>query len=207
MSDTTHDRDDAAPRRGGTLRIVLVLLPLLVFAGMAGLFAYRMGTGVDSSEIPSVLIGSPAPEHAYPPLTGLTEDGRQVPGFSTEDLLGKVSLVNVFASWCGPCRVEHPALMALSETPGLTMVGVNYKDDAVQALSFLKDLGNPYDVVGVDAEGRRSIDWGLYGVPETFLVGPDGTIVDKIVGPIEASDLEGRFGDNMKRLLDEAAAS
>lgn len=199
--------DEGRGGGGGRLRILLVLLPLLFFLGMAALFAYRMSTGVDSSEIPSVLIGTKVPQQSFAPLTGLTDaDGAPVPGFTTAELEGNVSVVNVFASWCAPCRVEHPLLMDLAETPGLKMVGVNYKDDPGSALSFLADLGNPYDMVGVDPEGRNAIDWGLYGVPETFLVGPDGTIVDKVVGPVEESDLEGGFGRNMRRLLAERGA-
>lgn len=206
---TERTGETGNPGSGGTLRIVLVLLPLVVFLSMAGLFAYRMATGVDSSEIPSVLIGTKAPQQDFAPLVGLRDPagGAQVPGFETADLLGKVSVVNVWASWCAPCRVEHPLLMELAETPGLTMVGVNYKDDPVKALSFLADLGNPYERVGVDPEGDNAIDWGIYGVPETFLVGPDGTIVDKVVGPVERSDLEGSFGENMRRLLGERPTS
>ncbi|HZP21077.1 MAG TPA: DsbE family thiol:disulfide interchange protein [Bauldia sp.] len=167
------------PRR----RLVL-LLPLAVFAALAAVFLARLESGTDSEFIPSVLIGKPAPDFVLPGL----EPGQS--GLSRADLLGKVTLVNIFASWCGPCRDEHPQLQALSGDPGFRLVGINYKDNAANARRFLGELGNPYSAIGADPSGRASIDWGVYGVPETFLVGPDGVIRQKFVGPISAEALE-----------------
>lgn len=192
----------AASRRGpGLGRLALVVAPLALFAGLVGIFAGQILSGRDSSEIPSVLIGTPAPQQTFPPLPGLAEpDGTPVPGVSIADLRGEPAIVNVFASWCAPCRVEHPLLMELAETAGVAMIGINYKDDPARALAFLAELGNPYDGVGVDREGRQSIDWGLYGVPETFLINAEGEIVHKVVGPVTRADLEGAFGDKLRAL-------
>ena len=107
-----------------------------------------------------------------------------MPGLKRADLAGKLTLVNVFASWCGPCRLEHPQLEALAGDSRIRLVGINYKDQPANALRFLGDMGNPYAAIGVDEKGRAAIDWGVYGVPETFVVGPDGTILHKFIGPI-----------------------
>ncbi len=169
-----------APRRGTR---VLFLLPVLIFLGLALLFGVRLFAG-DPSKVPSALIGRPVPTFALPPLPGLAEAGAPIPGLSAEDLKGRVTVVNVWASWCGPCREEHPALMELAKDPGFRVVGINYKDQPENARRFLGALGNPFKAVGVDASGRAAIDWGVYGVPETFVIGPDGTIRHKHIGPI-----------------------
>jgi cytochrome c biogenesis protein CcmG/thiol:disulfide interchange protein DsbE len=175
-----------APRRASR---ILVLLPVLVFAALALLFLVRLYSG-DPSRVPSVLIGRPAPAFALPPLPGLAERGAPLPGLATHDLKGGVTVVNVWASWCGPCRQEHPALMELARDPGIRVVGINYKDQAENARRFLGALGNPFRAVGVDTSGRTAIDWGVYGVPETFVVGPDGTVRHKHIGPILPEQLD-----------------
>jgi cytochrome c biogenesis protein CcmG/thiol:disulfide interchange protein DsbE len=164
---------------------MLLFLPALVFLGLAALFYVRLGAG-DPSTIPSALIGRPAPTFALPALPGLEgHGGGTVPGLATADLTdGKPSIVNVFASWCAPCREEHPILLKLAQTPGVRLVGIDYKDDTGNARRFLNALGNPYERVGVDASGRSAIDWGVYGVPETFVVDGQGRIVLKHVGPL-----------------------
>jgi cytochrome c biogenesis protein CcmG/thiol:disulfide interchange protein DsbE len=162
----------AAPRRW------LALLPLALFLGLAGVFLFQLLSGRDAATIPSALIGAPAPATSLPPLEGL-----DLPGFESTALAGKVTLVNVWASWCAPCREEHPVLMALAQREGIDIVGLNYKDKPENARRFLGELGNPFDAIGVDGSGRAAIDWGVYGVPETFLVGRDGTILWKHVGP------------------------
>jgi cytochrome c biogenesis protein CcmG, thiol:disulfide interchange protein DsbE len=168
-----------APRRRA-----LLLLPLALFLALAGLFYVRLGAG-DPSTLPSALIGRPAPTDDLPPLEGLVRDGVKVAGLPAAALRdGRTTLVNVFASWCGPCREEHPLLLKLAKDPRFRLVGINYKDDPENARRFLGALGNPYQAVGVDQKGRAAIDWGVYGVPETFLVGPDGTILTKVVGPL-----------------------
>jgi cytochrome c biogenesis protein CcmG/thiol:disulfide interchange protein DsbE len=176
-----------APRR-----TFLVALPLIVFAGLALLFWFRLGSG-DPSRIPSVLIGRPAPQTTLPPLEGLQDNGAQVPGLDPAALKGQVSLVNVWASWCVPCHDEAPLLTELAKDKRFQLVGINYKDAPDNARRFLGRYGNPFGRVGTDANGRASIEWGVYGVPETFVVGREGTIVSKLVGPITP--------DNLRRVL------
>ncbi|NIX75482.1 DsbE family thiol:disulfide interchange protein [Microvirga terricola] len=167
---------------------LLFLLPVAVFVGLAALFVFRLGGG-DPSRIPSALIGKPAPAFALPALEGLTADGKPVPGFSNEDLKGRVTVVNVWASWCAPCRQEHPLLVELAKDPSVRLVGINQKDNPDNARRFLGALGNPFAAVGTDSNGRVSIDWGVYGVPETFIVGPDGVIRHKHIGPLTPETL------------------
>ena len=149
------------------------MLPLVVFGGLAALFFLRLGSG-DPSKIPSALLGRPAPATTLPALDGLTDKGRTIPGLTPETLRGKVSVVNVWASWCVPCHDEAPLLHALSDDKRFQIVGINYKDAPDNARRFLGRYGNPFSAVGVDANGRASIEWGVYGVPETFVVGRDG---------------------------------
>ncbi|WMS40831.1 DsbE family thiol:disulfide interchange protein [Acuticoccus sp. MNP-M23] len=178
---------------------VLLALPLVLFLALAAVFAFRVTDGADRTVVPSALIGKTAPDTAFPPLSDAH------PGVASADFAGKVTLVNVFASWCAPCRVEHPYLMELARTPGLQTVGLNYKDRVTAARDFLTELGNPYDAIGVDPDGRRVIEWGVYGVPETYVVGPDGVIRAKHVGPLTEEVLAGAFGDTMRALLADAA--
>jgi cytochrome c biogenesis protein CcmG/thiol:disulfide interchange protein DsbE len=167
---------------------LLVLLPLVVFIGLAALFLIRLGAG-DASRIPSALIGKPAPVTSLPPIPGLERAGQPVPGVTNATFAGKVSLVNVWASWCVPCHDEVPFLEALSKDNRIQLVGINYKDEAGNARRFLGRYGNPYVATGQDANGRTGIDWGVYGVPETFIVGRDGRIAYKLIGPISADNL------------------
>jgi cytochrome c biogenesis protein CcmG/thiol:disulfide interchange protein DsbE len=188
---------DTAP---APARSKLVWLPLILFAALAGLFLYSLGTG-DKSRIPSALIGRPAPDVTLPPLPGVERDGRPVPGLSTADLKGHVTLVNIFASWCGPCHEEHPFLMQLARDPRIRVVGINYKDQPDNARRFIGKAGNPYAAIGVDPGGRASIDWGVYGVPETFLIGRDGRILYKLVGPISATNLDAVVRPEIEKAL------
>ena len=173
-----------APRRS-----FLMALPLIAFAGLGALFWLRLGNG-DPSRIPSALIGHPAPQTSLPPLTGLLSDGTQVPGLDPAIFKGKVSVVNVWASWCVPCHDEAPLLTELAKDTRLQLVGINYKDAPDNARRFLGRYGNPFGAVGVDANGRAAIEWGVYGVPETFVVGREGTIVYKLVGPITPDNID-----------------
>jgi cytochrome c biogenesis protein CcmG/thiol:disulfide interchange protein DsbE len=184
-------------------RIAMALLPIVVFAGLAVLFVVGLGRD-DPSRVPSVLIGKPAPEFDLPPLEGLTRQGSPVPGFATADLQGQVTLVNIWASWCGPCRDEHPHLMALSEMDGVRLVGINYKDEPENARRFLGALGLPYAAVGVDRSGRTFVDWGAYGVPETFLVDGQGIIRYKYIGPITPQALTESLLPRIEELQREA---
>ena len=170
---------EAAPRRP-----LLAILPLAIFLGLAGLFLVMLFGG-SGSRLPSTLIGRSAPDVTLPPLEGLTRDGAPVQGFGKADLAGgKVTLVNVFASWCAPCHAEHPYLMQLAADGRFRIVGINQKDQPENARRFLGAKGNPYAAVGIDPNGRASIEWGVYGVPETFIVRGDGTIAYKLVGPL-----------------------
>jgi cytochrome c biogenesis protein CcmG/thiol:disulfide interchange protein DsbE len=180
MSETST----SAPRNR-----LLMALPLIVFAGLAVLFWLRLGSG-DPSRIPSALIGHPAPQITLPPLAGLTADGAQVPGLDPQMFKGKVSIVNVWASWCAPCHDEAPLFTVLAADKRLQLVGINYKDAPDNARRFLGRYGNPYGVVGVDGNGRAAIEWGVYGVPETFIVGRAGTIVYKLVGPVTPENID-----------------
>jgi cytochrome c biogenesis protein CcmG/thiol:disulfide interchange protein DsbE len=164
-------------------------LPLIVFLALAGIMGgFLIATqffGYQRDTLPSALIDKPAPLTELPPLR---DDGR---GFTAAALTGPgVKVVNVWASWCGPCRLEHSELMALAQRDGVTMLGINHRDEGPAALAFLRELGDPFDAVGVDANGRASVEWGVYGVPETFVVDGEGRIVYKHVGPIQNDDLE-----------------
>ncbi|MEX0852223.1 MAG: DsbE family thiol:disulfide interchange protein [Bauldia sp.] len=186
----------ATASAGGKRRRLLLLVPLGVFAALAVLFLARLQSGVDPGAIPSALIGRPAPDFDLPPLEGVP-----VPGLARADLDGRVTVVNVFASWCGPCRQEHPLLATLARDGRFRVVGINYKDKPENARRFLGDLGNPYAAIGVDARGRAAIDWGVYGVPETFLVGPDGVIREKIIGPLSEEAVAGSLMPAIEKAL------
>lgn len=169
-------------------RIALVALPLVVLGALVWLFAANMGR--DPGYIPSVLINKPAPDFTLPAVDGVTRSGQPVPGFSTADLKGQVTVVNVFASWCVPCRDEAPLLLDLSRREGFQIFGINNRDQAADARSFLERFGNPYDAIGADRNNRVSIDWGVYGVPETFVVNTKGIITHKIVGPLSKEGID-----------------
>ena len=179
---------DAPETTERSRRTILVLLPLLAFLALAALFYFRLGAG-DASRIPSALIGQMAPKTDLPPLPGLERDGKAVPGVTNDTFKGAVTLVNVWASWCVPCHDEAPLLNQLAKDKRIQLVGVNYKDSPDNARRFLNRYGNPFVATGRDDNGRASIDWGVYGVPETFLVGRDGRIAYKLVGPVTADNL------------------
>ena len=185
-----------APRRVG----FLMVLPLIVFLGLAALFWLRLGSG-DPSKIPSALIGRPAPQTVLPPLDGLASDGKPVPGLNPSAFTGKVSIVNVWASWCVPCHDEAPLLTELGKDKRLQVIGINYKDSPDNARRFLGRYGNPFGIVGVDANGRGSIEWGVYGVPETFVVGREGTILYKMVGPVTPENIDSVLRREIEKAL------
>ncbi len=164
-------------------RILVAVLPLLLLVGLVAVFASNMDR--DPSLVRSVLINKPAPAFALPAVAG-----SGVEGFDTASLQGEVTVVNVFASWCVPCREEHPLLERLKAETGVRIFGINQKDAPENAVAFLTELGNPYQRIGGDADNRVSIDWGVYGVPETFVVNAAGVITFKHVGPISPESLE-----------------
>jgi len=170
-------------------RRLLVLLPLVFFLGLAALFFFRLGAG-DPSRIPSALIGREAPATDLPAVAGLERNGEPVPGIVPADFKNAVTVLNVWASWCVPCRDEAPVLLKLAADKRIRLVGINYKDQADNARRFLGRFGNPFAASGADANGRAAIEWGVYGVPETFIVGRDGRIAYKLVGPLTPENLE-----------------
>ena len=190
---TVLGQDDAGAtpeRRAGTRRRrLIVFIPLIVFLALAALFMYRLGAG-DPSRIPSALIGRPAPSTNLPPIPGLERDGRPVPGLDGAAFNGEVTVLNVWASWCVPCHDEAPLLLKLAADRRIRVVGINYKDEADNARRFLGRHGNPFAANGIDRNGRAAIEWGVYGVPETFVVGRDGRIAFKLIGPITADNLD-----------------
>lgn len=185
--------DEQAPP--GT-RTWLALLPLAIFLALAGVFLAELLSGRDASAVPSALIGSSAPATHLEPVEGLG-----LPGLDSTAFQGRVTLVNVWASWCAPCREEHPVLMALKQDKRFEIAGLNYKDLPANARRFLGDLGNPFDTVGADENGRAAIDWGVYGVPETFVVGRDGRILFKHVGPLDAAAVRNELMPEIEKAL------
>ena len=163
------------------LRLMFVL-PALAFVAVAAGFA--VGLTRDPQKVPSALIGKPVPEFRLPPVQG------RALGLASADLHGQVSLVNVFASWCVPCRTEAPLLLRLKQQGTVPIHGLDYKDAPADAAKFLDTFGDPFTRTGADLDGRVAIDWGVYGVPETFVIGADGRIVHKHTGALTVRDLD-----------------
>jgi cytochrome c biogenesis protein CcmG/thiol:disulfide interchange protein DsbE len=185
----------------GSARRLVVVLPLVLFIALAALFFFRLGSG-DPSRIPSALIGHPAPETNLAPVAGLLDRaGTPMPGIATADFKGAVTLINVWASWCVPCHDEAPLLDALSADKRIRIVGINYKDQPDNARRFLGRYGNPFVAAGTDGNGRASMEWGVYGVPETFIVGRDGKIAYKLVGPITPVNLQAVIKPEIEKAL------
>jgi cytochrome c biogenesis protein CcmG, thiol:disulfide interchange protein DsbE len=187
---------------GGNIRRrrVAVLAPLIIFLGLALLFLFRLNAG-DPSIIPSALIGHPAPQTPLPPIAGLDRDGQQIPGLDPAQFKGAVTVLNVWASWCVPCHDEAPLLMQLSQDNRFRVVGINYKDEPDNARRFLGRYGDPFVAAGADDNGRAAIEWGVYGVPETFVVGRDARIAFKLVGPITADNFESMLKPQIEKSL------
>lgn len=188
----------SAPEKSS--RLWLVLIPVVIFAGLAVLF--WKGLSGEPSKIPSALIGKPVPEFTLAAVPGLG-----VPGFASADLRsGKVTVVNVWASWCAPCRIEHPLLIELSKRNDIALFGINYKDEPENSVRFLGTLGQPFAAVGMDDGGRIAVDWGVYGVPETFIVDAEGLIRYKHIGPLTPEALTGKFAAEIEKAKEPLAA-
>jgi len=182
-------------------RLWLVLLPVIVFAALAALF--WKGLSGTPNQIPSALINKPVPDFVLNAVPGLN-----VPGFDDETLKqGKVTVVNVWASWCAPCRIEHPLLTELARRPDIQLFGMNYKDEPQNAVEFLSTLGQPFAAVGMDRDGRTGIDWGVYGVPETFIVDGQGMIRHKHIGPLTPEAIAGEMAREIEKAKAPLAGS
>jgi cytochrome c biogenesis protein CcmG, thiol:disulfide interchange protein DsbE len=195
MESSVVEKDAGAWRRR-----MLVLVPLVAFLALAALFVLRLGAG-DPSRIPSALIGRPAPRTDLPPLPGLERDGKAVPGLNRAEFQGRVTVLNVWASWCVPCREEAALLMTVAADPRVNVVGMNYKDQPDNARRFLGRYGNPFAANGTDGNGRAAIEWGVYGVPETFVLGRDGRIAYKLIGPVTPDNLEAALKPAIEKAL------
>lgn len=196
---------EAPKEKRGLGRYAFALIPLLVFAGIAGTAGKMLYDqdvhGKNISEIPSALLNTKAPSLDLPPL-----EGANLPALTDAAVKGKLTLVNVFASWCIPCREEHQILKELAKDSRLNIVAINYKDKNDNALGFLGELGNPYKAIGIDPKGQAAIDWGVYGIPESYLVGPDGTILYKRVGPFDDISLKEGLYPAMEKALGKAGS-
>jgi cytochrome c biogenesis protein CcmG/thiol:disulfide interchange protein DsbE len=194
VTDAANESPNLVRRR------IVVLLPLLVFLTLAVLFLFRLSSG-DPSIIPSALIGHPAPQISLPPIAGLDRDGAPVPGLDAASFKGAVTVVNVWASWCVPCHDEAPLLLQLAQDNRVRLVGINYKDDPGNARRFLGRYGDPFAAAGADQSGRAAIEWGVYGVPETFVVGRDARIAYKLVGPITPDNFDSLLKPQIEKAL------
>lgn len=190
MMETLH----GMPRRH-----LIYAMPLVAFAGVAAAFAW--GLTRNPQELPSALIGKPVPVFSLPPVQGRTL------GLSSADLKGQVSLVNVFASWCVACRAEHPLFMQLAAGKVVPINGLNYKDAPQDAADWLDRLGDPYSRTGTDRDGRVAIDWGVTGVPETFVIDASGRVAYKQVGPVTQQGLDETILPLITRLRQEAVGT
>lgn len=188
--------------RGMRLRMLLMAAPLIVFMLLAVLLGSRLWSGGDASIVPSAFIGRQAPPIALPPLAGLNNpDGSPSSGL-TQAMIGDGTpvVVNFWASWCAPCRIEHPQLLRLAKEGKFRLLGVNYKDLPENARRFLGQLGDPFAAVGVDRDGGVAVNWGVYGVPETFIIDGAGIIRYRHVGPLTDEAMNGAFGAALGRV-------
>lgn len=199
----TDETSEPEARRGlSRLGIVIAFLPFVTFIVLAGIFWSQLESGQDPSLVPSALIGKPAPSLDLKALEGANR-----PALNDAAVKGKLTLINVWASWCIPCREEAPEILALSKDPRINVVGINYKDKNGNALRFLGDFGNPFAAIGVDPNGSAAIDWGVYGIPESYLVDAAGRIVYKKVGPFNADSIQNELMPQIEKALGAAGGT
>ena len=198
MTEQNMIEPSASPNGFASRRRLVLGLPALGFVGVAGVLA--LGLNRDPSKLPSMLIGQKAPVFDLPPVKGRTL------GLASTNLVGEVSLVNVFASWCVACRAEHPLFMRLAQHKTVPLHGINYKDAPDDAAHWLETMGDPYTRTGADIDGRVAINWGVYGVPETFVVGADGVIAYKHIGAVTPEALNQTLLPLVERLRKGASS-
>lgn len=184
-------------------RKLIIILPLAIFVALASVFTVQLLRGGASSEIPSALVGQPIPALPLVPLPGMEAAALSQAFFETLDPGVDVVALNVFASWCVPCRAEHAQIEAMAAMENVLVVGLNYKDKPEAAIAFLDELGNPYSALGGDPDGRVALDYGVYGVPETFLIDRDGIIRARYAFPILPSNLEQQVLPAIKQIAGE----
>ncbi len=186
------------------MKRLVFTLPIVIVLVLGGFLLWGLNPGRNPSEIPSVLISQPVPQFQLASIEGVG-----VPGLSTDDVAqaGEVVVVNVFASWCVPCRAEHAVLTRLVRQDGVRLMGINYKDKPEDARRWLDDLGNPYERIGSDLDGRAGIEWGISGVPETFIVGADGLVLFRYVGPVTGPKAEAKFMQALEQAQAQAIES
>lgn len=172
------------------MKRLITFTPFFVALIIGGFFLWGLNPDRDPNEVPTVLISKPAPDFDLPPIVGLN-----TPGLTRENLVNTDMpvVVNVFASWCVPCRAEHAVLTKLAQKDGVRLFGINYKDKPKDAARWLNKLGNPYARIGSDVSGRAGIEWGISGVPETFIIARDGTVVFRFVGPVVGEEATTKF--------------
>ncbi|MAS40176.1 MAG: DsbE family thiol:disulfide interchange protein [Porticoccaceae bacterium] len=205
-SDTSGAQNSADPAPKPRRNLTWVVLPVAVFAVLVALFGFALTTG-DPSRLPSALIGKPVPATEFPALEGLVMHGGPVPGFTSKSLAqGDVSVVNFWASWCAECATEQDLLGQLQQRTGVPLYGVNYKDKPVAARRFLGRYGNPFTAVGTDANGRNAIEWGVYGMPETFVVNGKGEIVYKHIGAVTPASITDKLIPAIEKAKSDATA-
>jgi cytochrome c biogenesis protein CcmG/thiol:disulfide interchange protein DsbE len=175
------------------MRRLIYLLPALLFLVLAGYFAWALRPGYDPQELPSAMIGKEAPAFDLAALQGDTK-------LSRNGLQGQPVVVNFFASWCVPCRIEHPLLMRLSREDHVPLYGIAYKDKPEDSAKLLAQMGDPYRRIGLDRDGRTGLDFGVYGVPETYVIDKTGTIRKRFVGPLTAEQIDQELLPLLKRL-------
>lgn len=193
---TDHELETSARPKLSRFGMVIAFLPIVTFLALAGIFWKQLTSGENPSTIPSALIGRQAPSLNLNAL-----EGSNRPPLIDAQVKGKLTLVNVWASWCIPCRDEAPEIMELSKDKRLNVVGINYKDKTDNALAFLGDFGNPFAAIGVDPNGAAAIDWGVYGIPESYLVDATGKIVYKKVGPFDAASIQNELMPAVEKAL------